>query len=152
MVLALACVVFLGSESLGTRDYFLLSQISDFSFRLLLRWRYSTPPPHGDLNTDSVAPIVFLITRQGPSKTPISNRTSIVARLFVALGTGLPSRCLERVRYICLSRGRRIVTVVHATVFGVLAAFLISDTEVPRLRESALCPPKWQPSLKGNDT
>jgi hypothetical protein len=54
MLLALARAVFLGSESLRTRDYtrILLSQIWDFTFRRLLRlagsrWRYSTPPPHG---------------------------------------------------------------------------------------------------------
>jgi hypothetical protein len=52
MLLALASVVFLGSESLGTRDHILLSQIWDFRFRRLLRlaglrWRYSKPPPHG---------------------------------------------------------------------------------------------------------
>jgi hypothetical protein len=52
MLLVLASVVFLGSESLGTRDHILLSQIWDFPFRRLLRlegsrWRYSTPPPHG---------------------------------------------------------------------------------------------------------
>jgi hypothetical protein len=52
MLLALASAVFLGSESLGTRDYILLSQIWDFPFCRLLRlagsrWRYSTPPPHG---------------------------------------------------------------------------------------------------------
>jgi hypothetical protein len=45
-------VVILGSESRGTRDNILLSQIRDFPFRRLirlagLRWRYSTPPPHG---------------------------------------------------------------------------------------------------------
>jgi hypothetical protein len=44
-------VVVLGSESRGTRDHILLSQIRDFPFRRLLRlvrlrWRYSTPPPH----------------------------------------------------------------------------------------------------------
>jgi hypothetical protein len=49
MLLTLASVVFLGSESLGTRDHILLSQICDFLFRRLLRlagsrWRYSTPP------------------------------------------------------------------------------------------------------------
>jgi hypothetical protein len=39
MLLALASVVFLGSESLGTRDHILLSQIWDFPFRrLLLQW------------------------------------------------------------------------------------------------------------------
>jgi hypothetical protein len=52
MLLALASAVFLGSESLGTRDHILLSQIWGFPFRRLLRlagsrWRYSTPPPHG---------------------------------------------------------------------------------------------------------
>jgi hypothetical protein len=52
MLLALASVVFLGSESLSTRNHILLSQIWDFPFRRLLRlagprWRYSTPPSHG---------------------------------------------------------------------------------------------------------
>jgi hypothetical protein len=47
-----ASVVILRSESRGTHDHILLSQIPDFRFcRLLwlagLRWRYSTPPPHG---------------------------------------------------------------------------------------------------------
>jgi hypothetical protein len=37
MVQALASSVFLGSESLGTRDHILLSQIWDFPFRRLLR-------------------------------------------------------------------------------------------------------------------
>jgi hypothetical protein len=50
--LVLASTVILGSESLGTRDHILLSQIRDFPFRRLLRlagsrWRYSTPPLHG---------------------------------------------------------------------------------------------------------
>jgi hypothetical protein len=52
MLLGFANVVFLGSESLGSRDHVVLSQIRDFPFRRLLRlagvrWRYSTPPPHG---------------------------------------------------------------------------------------------------------
>jgi hypothetical protein len=69
MLLALASAVFLGSESLGTRNHILLSQIWDFPFRRLLRlagsrWRYSTPPPHGDA---WVAPVFFKITtRHGP--------------------------------------------------------------------------------------
>jgi hypothetical protein len=51
LLLALASAVILASESRGTRDHILLSQIRDFHFyRLLqlaeLRWRYSTPPPH----------------------------------------------------------------------------------------------------------
>jgi hypothetical protein len=49
MLLVLASAVFLGSESLGTRDHILLSQIWDFPVGRLLRlagsrWRYSTPP------------------------------------------------------------------------------------------------------------
>jgi hypothetical protein len=51
MLLGLASAVFLGFESLGSRDHILLSQFGDFPFRRLLwlagsRWRYSTPPPH----------------------------------------------------------------------------------------------------------
>jgi hypothetical protein len=52
MLLALASLVFLGSESLGTRYHILLFQIWDFPFRRLLRlagsrWRYSNQPSHG---------------------------------------------------------------------------------------------------------
>jgi hypothetical protein len=55
MLLALASADFLGSESFGTGDHILLSQIWDFPFRLLLRlagsrWSQSTPPPHRLLN------------------------------------------------------------------------------------------------------
>jgi hypothetical protein len=44
--------VILGSESRGTRDHILLSQIRYFPFRRHLRlaglwWSYSTSPPHG---------------------------------------------------------------------------------------------------------
>jgi hypothetical protein len=51
LLLAFASAVILGSESLGTHDHILLSQIRDFPFRRLLRlagsrWMYSTPPPH----------------------------------------------------------------------------------------------------------
>jgi hypothetical protein len=52
LLLALANAVIFGSGSRGTRDHILLSQIRDFPFHRLLRraglrWRYSTPPPHG---------------------------------------------------------------------------------------------------------
>jgi hypothetical protein len=48
-VVLASAVIFL-SESRGTRDHILFSQIRDFPFRRLLRlaglrWRYSTPPP-----------------------------------------------------------------------------------------------------------
>jgi hypothetical protein len=52
LLLALASADIFGSDSHGTRDHNLLSQIRDFPFRRLLRlaglrWRYLTPPPHG---------------------------------------------------------------------------------------------------------
>jgi hypothetical protein len=52
LLLVLASAVILGSESRRTRDHILRSQIRDYPFRRLLRlaglrWRYSTPPPHG---------------------------------------------------------------------------------------------------------
>jgi hypothetical protein len=58
MLLAFASAILLCSESLGTRDHILLSQIWYFPFRRLLRlagsrWRYSIPPPHGELNFSS---------------------------------------------------------------------------------------------------
>jgi hypothetical protein len=61
MLLTLASAAFLRSESLGTRDHILLSQIWDFPFRRLLRlagsrWRYSTPPPHGLLTEHKTFP------------------------------------------------------------------------------------------------
>jgi hypothetical protein len=47
LLLVLTNTVILGSESLGTRDHILLSQIPDFSFRRFLRfagllWKYLT--------------------------------------------------------------------------------------------------------------
>jgi hypothetical protein len=55
-LLALASAVILGFQSLGTRDHILLCQIRDFALRCLVRlarlwWRYSTPPPHGIMNS-----------------------------------------------------------------------------------------------------
>jgi hypothetical protein len=54
LLLALASASILWSESRGTRDHILLSQIWDFPLRRLLRFaglrcRYSTPPPYGIL-------------------------------------------------------------------------------------------------------
>jgi hypothetical protein len=43
MLLVLANAVFLGSESLGSRDHILLSQFWDFPFRRLLPWGESCP-------------------------------------------------------------------------------------------------------------
>jgi hypothetical protein len=51
-LLDLASAVIFGSEFRGTRDHILLSHFRDFPLRRLLRlaglrWRYSTPTPHG---------------------------------------------------------------------------------------------------------
>jgi hypothetical protein len=72
VLLALASAIFLGSESLGTWDHILLSQIWDFRFRRLLRlagsrWRYSTTPPHGEL-VNSYLYLIFTITLRKPKK------------------------------------------------------------------------------------
>jgi hypothetical protein len=53
MLLAVVSTVFLGTESLGTREHILPSQIWDFPFRRLRRlagsrWRYSIRPPQGE--------------------------------------------------------------------------------------------------------
>jgi hypothetical protein len=67
LLLVLASAVFLGSESRGTRDHILLSQIRDFPFLRLLRlpglwWRYSTPPPHGANRIQTTTPNSFSTT------------------------------------------------------------------------------------------
>jgi hypothetical protein len=70
LLLGLASKVILGSESRGNRDNILLSPIGDFPFRRLLRlaglrWRYSTPPPHGlRLSTE----LFCLTTLHGPNR------------------------------------------------------------------------------------
>jgi hypothetical protein len=80
MLLGLPNAVFLGSESLGTRDHILLSQIWDFPFRRLLRlagsrWRYSTPSPHGLLTPWFIAPTLLVITsRHGPHRKHRSSK------------------------------------------------------------------------------
>jgi hypothetical protein len=108
MLLALASIVFLGSESLGTRDHILLSQILDLPFRRLLRlagsrWRYSNPPPHGShclqdnssARTKSKTPFFYCCAR-------VSFRGNVFTGRFQA--TDVPSR------------DRHIATVLHATI------------------------------------
>jgi hypothetical protein len=53
LLFTIASAVILGSESRGTCDYILLSQIRDFPFHCLLQlaglwWRYLTLPSHGE--------------------------------------------------------------------------------------------------------
>jgi hypothetical protein len=61
-----------------------------------LRWKYSTPPPHGSL-TELIAPSVPIMTSRQElyRKHILSNSNSIVACVFVAAGTCLPSHCPE---------------------------------------------------------
>jgi hypothetical protein len=90
-LLAFTSAVILGSESRGTRDYILLTQIRDFPFRRLVRlpgWSYSTPPPHG---TRLVSLLYNLRTDRIENTT--SNSSSIVCESFAA-ETFLMSRCL----------------------------------------------------------
>jgi hypothetical protein len=74
LLLALVSAVLFGSDSSGTRDHILLSQIRDFPFRRLLqlaglRWRYSTSPPHGSDWTAERTPFYNLV-RTG-NRTPL---------------------------------------------------------------------------------
>jgi hypothetical protein len=84
MLLVLASAVFLGSESLGSRDHILLSQFWAFPFRRLLllagsRWKYSTPPPHGSMKFISGCLPYNSSTRTTVENT-ISNSIYIIAR------------------------------------------------------------------------
>jgi hypothetical protein len=79
MLLALARAIFLWSESLGTCDHILLSQIWDFPFRRLLwlagsRWRYSIPSPL--TAAQLVSPLCNL--RADPTEDTTSSNPSIV--------------------------------------------------------------------------
>jgi hypothetical protein len=86
LLLVLGSAFILGSESRGSRDHILLSQIRDFPFcRLLrlagLRWRYSTPPPHGISSQRALDP--RYIDSGGPQqKTPFPNKYYIVTEVF----------------------------------------------------------------------
>jgi hypothetical protein len=75
LLLALASADIFGSDSHGTRDHNLLSQILDFPFpRLLrlagLRWRSSNPPPHGRLSSLLAANTLVIVSARTVYKTP----------------------------------------------------------------------------------
>jgi hypothetical protein len=64
-----------------TRDHILLSQIRDFPLRRLqrlagLRWRYSTPPPHGILSTE--LDCSFLTPRHEPHRKHPSSHCNLL--------------------------------------------------------------------------
>jgi hypothetical protein len=111
---ALASAVFLGSESLGTRDHILLSQIWDFHFRGLLRlagprWRYSTPPPHGYQQSSKL--VLLITSRYGPRRK--HRFIIIVAFNCCVRGNMLVCGAVtqQRLLYICLFRSHCLATV-----------------------------------------
>jgi hypothetical protein len=97
MLLAFASAIVFGSDSRGTRDHILLSQIRHFPFRRLLRlaglrWRYSTPPPHGRL-TELPNELPF-ITWCGPETEHPSERfVCCNLRIRCHGNVCLPNRC-----------------------------------------------------------
>jgi hypothetical protein len=137
MLLALASVVFLGSESLSTGDYILLSQIWDFPFRRLLRlagsrWRYLTPPTHG------CVPSWSLLYWHGPRR---KHHSQEFLYCFAGVDVGT-----------CFFRGRYLVTGILATV-QTKAQYILSvfftfnfakfrcSFKVPCVYHSVLIPP-----------
>jgi hypothetical protein len=102
LLLGLASAVILGSESRGTRDHILLSQIRDFSFRRLLllaglRWRYSVPPPHGRSAFLSLH-AEYLIWYGPHRKQRVCVQQFFYCwHVFVAVGTCLVSHCLATI-------------------------------------------------------
>jgi hypothetical protein len=95
--------LFCGSESLGTCDHILLSQVRDFPFRRLpqlagLRWRYSAPPPHGPDERHS-----FL-----PPFIPVS-AVVVTSRLQFSTTEGCPDTFDQIVYCTVLGTGRNLL-------------------------------------------
>jgi hypothetical protein len=91
MLLVLASAVFLRSQSLGTRDHILLSQIRDFPFRRFLRlagsrWKYSTLPPHGYVTHNGSWSSLDSL-RMDRTENTASNSSSVVACVSAAATT-----------------------------------------------------------------
>jgi hypothetical protein len=97
LLLALASADIFGSDSHGTRDHNLLSQIRDLPIRRLLRlaglrWRYLTLPPHGLLELLKSSPRTHGFHLEGNSlaqttwKTPVS---IVVVKLLQLPSSGL---------------------------------------------------------------
>jgi hypothetical protein len=94
-LLVLTSAVLLRSESRGTHDHILLSQIRGFPFRRLLRlvgsrWKFSTPPPHGVRLF--LTELVLITTCKNRREKTVSNNTSIVVAVFT---DPLPSNCSD---------------------------------------------------------
>jgi hypothetical protein len=109
--LALASAVIFGSESLGTRDHILLSQIWDFPFRRLLRLagsrcRYTTPPPHGSWTELSV-----ILELRYTAEARATQKTSLLlSELLRNLATGCSMTHGEHISYYCVFAGNCILS------------------------------------------
>jgi hypothetical protein len=73
LLLALASAVILGSESCGTHDHILLSQIWDVHFRHLLQpaglwWRFLNWPPHGRLSSSLTGSLPLITSPHRPCR------------------------------------------------------------------------------------
>jgi hypothetical protein len=109
LLLALARAVIVGSESRGTCEHILLSQIRDFPFRRLLplawlRWRHSTPPPHGKdlcklkVTLESITCPSVITSSWTECRSP-SQTVSLFLSVFCLL-----------LRNVCQSRGNALIT------------------------------------------
>jgi hypothetical protein len=88
MLLVFASAIFLRSESLGTRDHILLSQIPNFPFLRLLRLagsrrRYSTPPPNGLPNSLLLFASLIALGRNSLKIRPLPSNGCFLLSLFV---------------------------------------------------------------------
>jgi hypothetical protein len=93
-----------------TRGHILLSQIRDFPFRRLLRlaglrWRYSTPPPHGMRQT-----LLYNHFARTEYKTPFPNNVPFVVGVFI--NPLLSNQRLIRLHYSCLQSSCHSMNIV----------------------------------------
>jgi hypothetical protein len=134
LLLVLASAVILGSESRGTLDHILLSQIWDSNFlRILrlarLRWRYSTPPPHGIMR--------ILVEVEVTLQLTISQSASFGVEPHLGLMT----------RYLLLFNSHGLVLrgawVCHLYMLLVLASAVILGSESLRTRDHIMRILNW---------
>jgi hypothetical protein len=111
LLLALASTVIFGSESRGTCDHVLLSQIRNFPFRRLLRvaglrWTFWTSPPHGISILFFSTELFFITTLHGPrrkhsltivGRACLERRSIATGVTRLLLESSLPRECVYRV-------------------------------------------------------
>jgi hypothetical protein len=142
MLLVLASVVFLGSESLGTRDHILLSQIWDFPFRRLLRlagsrWRYLTPP-----HVKVKVKVMLGPTVSRPVSLCVTHPPGVYDQILIAVRPLPVCWCGA----LSLTRGR----VCRLQLLLVLASAVILGSESRGTRDHILLSRIWDsPNLEG---